>query len=71
VSQLCIVFVAAMLCAGSALIAQVSPVREESFEDKDFLEEVMENPGEYSFILITFLVLGYVLWRVQRLGQDD
>ena len=71
-SKLCFVFVTALLCVGSTTLqAQTSPDREDSFEDKGFFDDVLENPGEYSYILISFLVMGYVLWRVQRLGKDD
>ncbi|MFP6900183.1 MAG: hypothetical protein VCA36_04530 [Opitutales bacterium] len=55
----------------TALLAQNSTSNEEPFGDNSFWDEVWENPGEYSFILIIFVVLGYILWRVQGLGRDD
>ena len=54
-----------------ALLAQDSPTKEEPFGNRGFWDDVLENPGEYSYILILFVVLGYFLWRVQGLGRDD
>ena len=51
--------------------AQNATSSSEPFDDKGFWEDVFENPGEYSYVLIIFIVLGYFLWKVQRLGEDD
>jgi len=56
---------------GIDLLAQNSTGERDTFEDKSFWEDVLNNPGEYSYVLIIFVILGYVLWRVQRLGEDD
>jgi len=69
--QLSFVFISAFLQFGNALQANATLGREGAFDDKGFFEDVMENPGEYSYILIIFLVMGYLLWRGQRLGEDD
>ena len=55
----------------NALLAQNSSTKEEPFGNKGFWDDVLENPSEYSYILIIFVVLGYFLWRVQGLGRDD
>ena len=71
-SRLCFVFVTAWVCIVSATLqVQASEDPVDSFGDKGFFDDVLENPGEYSYILIIFIVMGYVLWRVQRLGKDD
>ena len=54
-----------------ALLAQTPATREEPFLERGFWDDLMENPGEYSYALIAFLVLGYFLWRVQGLDRDD
>jgi hypothetical protein len=54
-----------------ALLAQTPAVREEPFLERGFWDDLMENPGEYSYALIAFVVLGYFLWRVQGLDRDD
>ena len=56
---------------GIDLLAQNATDERAFFEDKSFWEDVLSHPGEYSYVLIIFVVLGYVLWRVQRLGEDD
>ena len=56
---------------GIDLLGQNSTGERDTFEDKSFWEDVLNHPGEYSYVLIIFVVLGYVLWRVQRLGEDD
>ena len=53
------------------LLAQNASAKEEPFGDRGFWDDVLENPGEYSYVLILFVVLGYFLWRVQGLGRDD
>ena len=63
-------FLLPVLCHG-ALLAQDSSTKEEPFGDRGFWDDVLENPGEYSYVLILFVVLGYFLWRVQGLGRDD
>ena len=54
-----------------ALFGQNATDSRHPFEDKGFWDDVLENPGEYSYVLIIFVVLGYFLWRVQGLGRDD
>lgn len=61
----------AMFFLAMRLLGQNATDSKQPFEDKGFWDDVLENPGEYSYILIIFVVLGYFLWRLQGLDRDD
>ena len=56
---------------GIPFLAQNASGSKELYEEKGYFDGLMENPGEYFYVIIIFIVVGYLLWRVQRLGKDD
>ncbi|MBG29936.1 MAG: hypothetical protein CMI31_08045 [Opitutae bacterium] len=56
---------------GNWVWAQNATSSSNSFGDRGFWEDALDNPGHYSYVLIIFIVLGYFLWKVQGLGEDD
>ena len=56
---------------GISLLAQNASGSKEFYAERGYFDDLMENPGEYFYVIIIFIVLGYLLWRVQRLGKDD
>jgi hypothetical protein len=41
------------------------------YAERGYFDDLIENPGEYSYVILIFIVVGYLLWRGQRLGEDD
>jgi hypothetical protein len=64
-------FLLAPFFVGNWAWAQNSTSSSEPFDGRGFWEDVFDNPGHYSYVLIIFIVLGYFLWKVQGLGEDD
>ena len=64
-------FASVPLFAGLPALAQNSSDSKEPYVERGYFDHFMENPGEYFYVIIIFIVVGYLLWRVQRLGQDD
>lgn len=56
---------------GVTLHAQNSSKEGGLYAERGYFDDLLENPGEYFYVILIFIVVGYLLWRGQRLGEDD